>query len=56
MRGLATVLICTNRCLVSADENRVALLWKDYRIDGPDRWRGDGAAFGRKRQQPALAP
>ena len=39
VRGLATVLICTNRRLVSADDNRVALRWKDYRIDRPDRWK-----------------
>jgi hypothetical protein len=39
VRGLATVLICTNRRLVSADDNPVAFLWKDYRIDRPDSWK-----------------
>jgi hypothetical protein len=29
----------SNRRLVSADDNRVAFRWKDYRIDGPDRWK-----------------
>ena len=29
----------SNRRLVSADDNSVAFRWKDYRIDGPDRWK-----------------
>ena len=29
----------SNRRLVSTDDNRVAFRWKDYRIDGPDRWK-----------------
>jgi hypothetical protein len=29
----------SNRRLVSADEKGVAFRWKDYRIDGPDRWK-----------------
>jgi hypothetical protein len=29
----------SNRRLVSADDNGVAFRWKDYRIDGPDRWK-----------------
>src|SRR5436190_4040090 len=29
----------SNRRLVSADNNGVAFRWKDYRIDGPDRWK-----------------
>ena len=28
-----------NRRLVSADDNGVAFRWKDYRVDGPDRWK-----------------
>src|SRR4029434_6416932 len=28
----------SNRRLVSTDDNRIAR-WKDYRIDGPDRWK-----------------
>jgi hypothetical protein len=39
VRGVATVLVCTNRRLVSADDNPVAFLWKDYRIDRPDSWK-----------------
>jgi Putative transposase/Transposase zinc-binding domain len=29
----------SNRRLVSADDNSVAFRWKDYRVDGPDRWK-----------------
>ena len=29
----------SNRRLVAADANGVAFRWKNYRIDGPDRWR-----------------
>ncbi len=29
----------SNRRLVAADDNGVAFRWKDYRIDGPDRWK-----------------
>ena len=29
----------SNRRLVSADDNGVAFRWKDYRVDGPDRWK-----------------
>ena len=29
----------SNRRLVSADDNGVAFRWKDYRIDGPGRWK-----------------
>ena len=29
----------SNRRLVSADDNSVAFRWKDYRIDGPGRWK-----------------
>jgi hypothetical protein len=29
----------SNRRLVSVDDNGVAFRWKDYRIDGPDRWK-----------------
>ena len=29
----------SNRRLVSADGNGVAFRWKDYRIDGPGRWK-----------------
>ena len=29
----------SNRRLISADDNGVAFRWKDYRIDGPDRWK-----------------
>jgi hypothetical protein len=29
----------SNRRLVSADGNSVAFRWKDYRIDGPERWK-----------------
>jgi Putative transposase len=29
----------SNRRLVSADHNGVAFRWKDYRIDGPNRWK-----------------
>ena len=29
----------SNRRLVSTDDNGVAFRWKDYRIDGPDRWK-----------------
>jgi Putative transposase len=29
----------SNRRLVSADDNGVAFRWKDYRIEGPDRWK-----------------
>ena len=29
----------SNRRLVAADDNAVAFRWKDYRIDGPDRWK-----------------
>jgi hypothetical protein len=29
----------SNRRLVSTDDNRIAFRWKDYRIDGPDRWK-----------------
>jgi hypothetical protein len=29
----------SNRRLVSADDKGVAFRWKDYRIDGPDRWK-----------------
>jgi Putative transposase len=29
----------SNRRLVSTDDNSVAFRWKDYRIDGPERWK-----------------
>ena len=29
----------SNRRLVSADDNGIAFRWKDYRIDGPGRWK-----------------
>jgi Putative transposase/Transposase zinc-binding domain len=29
----------SNRRLVSVDDNGIAFRWKDYRIDGPDRWK-----------------
>jgi len=29
----------SNRRLVSADDNGIAFRWKDYRIEGPDRWK-----------------
>ena len=29
----------SNRRLVSVDESGIAFRWKDYRIDGPDRWK-----------------
>ena len=29
----------SNRRLVSADDDGVSFRWKDYRIDGPDRWK-----------------
>ena len=29
----------SNRRLVSANDDGVAFRWKDYRIDGPDRWK-----------------
>ena len=29
----------SNRRLVSADDNGVAFRWKDYRVDGPNRWK-----------------
>ena len=29
----------SNRRLVSADDDGVAFRWKDYRLDGPDRWK-----------------
>jgi hypothetical protein len=29
----------SNRRLVSADDDGVAFRWKDYRIDGPERWK-----------------
>jgi hypothetical protein len=29
----------SNRRLVSADAPAVAFRWKDYRIEGPDRWK-----------------
>jgi hypothetical protein len=29
----------SNRRLVSTDDNGVAFRWKDYRIDGPERWK-----------------
>ena len=29
----------SNRRLVAADDAGVAFRWKDYRIDGPDRWK-----------------
>jgi hypothetical protein len=29
----------SNRRLVSADDNGIAFRWKDYHIDGPDRWK-----------------
>ncbi len=29
----------SNRRLISADDNGVAFRWKDYRLDGPDRWK-----------------
>jgi hypothetical protein len=29
----------SNRRLVSIDHNGVAFRWKDYRIDGPERWK-----------------
>jgi Putative transposase len=32
------VAICNCR-LVSADDTGVAFRWKDYRVDGPDRWK-----------------
>ena len=29
----------SNRRLVSADDNGIAFRWKDYRIEGPERWK-----------------
>jgi hypothetical protein len=29
----------SNRRLISADDNGIAFRWKDYRVDGPDRWK-----------------
>ena len=29
----------SNRRLVSADDGSIAFRWKDYRVDGPDRWK-----------------
>jgi len=29
----------SNRRLVATDDNGVAFRWKDYRIDGPERWK-----------------
>ena len=29
----------SNRRLISADDNGIAFRWKDYRIEGPDRWK-----------------
>jgi hypothetical protein len=29
----------SNRRLVAADNNAIAFRWKDYRVDGPDRWK-----------------
>ena len=29
----------SNRRLLSADDTGVAFRWKDYRVDGPDRWK-----------------
>jgi Putative transposase len=29
----------SNRRLVAADDGSVAFRWKDYRLDGPDRWK-----------------
>jgi hypothetical protein len=29
----------SNRRLVSIDDNGIAFRWKDYRIDGPERWK-----------------
>ena len=29
----------SNRRLVAADDGAIAFRWKDYRIDGPDRWK-----------------
>src|SRR3974377_1433275 len=29
----------SNRRLVAADNDAIAFRWKDYRVDGPDRWK-----------------
>jgi Putative transposase len=29
----------SNRRLVAADDDAIAFRWKDYRVDGPDRWK-----------------
>src|SRR5260370_1283078 len=29
----------SNRRLVAADDGAIAFRWKDYRVDGPDRWK-----------------
>jgi hypothetical protein len=29
----------SNRRLVTADDNGISFRWKDYRVDGPDRWK-----------------
>ncbi|MGY4285530.1 hypothetical protein ACVWXO_004750 [Bradyrhizobium sp. LM2.7] len=29
----------SNRRLVAADSEAIAFRWKDYRVDGPDRWK-----------------
>src|SRR5215831_20249358 len=37
LEALTRVAI-SNRRLVADDDGGVALRWKDYRLDGPDRW------------------
>ena len=34
----------SNRRLVAADDGGVSFRWKDYRIEGPDRWKTMGIA------------
>ena len=29
----------SNRRIVAADDGAIAFRWKDYRVDGPDRWK-----------------
>ena len=32
-------VVISNRRLVAADDDAIAFRWKDYRVDGPDRWK-----------------
>jgi hypothetical protein len=38
-RRYTHLVAISNRRLISADDNSVAFCWKDYRIDGPSRWK-----------------